>query len=210
MAETSSIADGSTAPVEGRVFILSGPSGVGKDTITKCLKDIGFPLGYCVTATTRRQRPGEIHGVSYYFLSEDEFAALEAAGGLLEHAVVHGQRYGIPVEGLRAGLRTGHDVLVTPDVQGAATLRAKLPHAITIFLAPPTLEELVPRLAKRGSETPEERAIRLATAEREMQRVDEYDYVVVNERGRVYESVEKIKAIITAERCRVQPRLVRL
>jgi guanylate kinase len=229
MAESFSIANGSgagarepsdataggpvaaaDAPVTGLVFILSGPSGVGKDTITKCLKDSRFPLGYCVTATTRRQRPGEVDGVSYYFLSEEEFAALEAADGLLEHAVVHGKRYGIPIEGLRAGLRTGHDVLVTPDVQGAATLRAKLPHAITIFLAPPTLEELVPRLANRGSETPEERAVRLATAEREMQRVDEYDYVVVNERGRVYESVEKIKAIITAERCRVNPRLVTL
>ena len=150
----------------GLVFILSGPSGVGKDTITKCLKEDGFPLSYCVTATTRRQRPGEVHGVNYYFMSDAEFAKCAEAGGLLEHAVVHGKNYGIPITGLRAGLRSGLDVLVTPDVQGAATLRAKLPNAITIFLAPPTLEELVTRLANRGSESPEERAIRLHTTAR--------------------------------------------
>lgn len=197
-------------PVTGLVFILSGPSGVGKDTITKCLKEDGFPLGYCVTATTRRQRPGEVDGVSYYFLTDEEFLRLRETGRLLEHAVVHGKNYGIPIEGLRAPLRAGNDVLVTPDVQGAATLREKLPNAITIFLAPPTLEELVPRLANRGSESLEERALRLETAAREMERVSEYAYVVVNERGRVYESVQKIRAIITAERCRVQPRLVTL
>ena len=198
------------APATGRVFILSGPSGVGKDTITQFLKDDGFPLGYCVTATTRRPRPGEIDGVHYRFLTDEEFAALREGGQLLEHAIVHGKQYGIPVEGMRRALRAGNDVLVPPDVQGAATLRARLPNAIAIFLAPPSLNELVPRLANRGSEGAEERAVRLETAKREMERVSEYDYLVINERGKVYESVEKIKAIITAERCRVRPRLVTL
>ncbi len=217
MGERSTIADVSgsraaaaEAPATGLVFILSGPSGVGKDTITKCLKDDGFPLSFCVTATTRSRRPDEVEGDSYYFVTEEEFAALRDAGGLVEHAVVHGKNYGIPIEGLRGGLRSGKDVLVTPDVQGAATLRAKLPQAITIFLAPPSLEELVPRLANRGSESAEERAARLETAAREMERLAEYDYVVINERGRLYESVERVKAIITAERCRVRRRLVTL
>jgi guanylate kinase len=197
-------------PATGLVFILSGPSGVGKDTITKFLRTEGFPLGYCVTATTRPPRPGEINGLHYLFLSDQEFAALRAAGGLLEHAEVHGRNYGIPIENLRAALRGGQDVMVTPDVQGAATLRGRLKNAITIFLAPPTLEELAPRLANRNSETLEERALRLETAAREMERQHEYDYVVVNERGRVDESVAKIKAIIIAERARVHPRLVTL
>ena len=198
------------APATGRVFILSGPSGVGKDTIIQCLKEDAFPLGYCVTATTRARRPGEIDGVHYSFLTDEEFARLRDSGGLLEHAVVHGKNYGIPVEGMRRALRAGKDVLVPPDVQGAATLRARLPDAIAIFLAPPTLDELIPRLANRGSESLEERQLRLQTAKREMERASEYDYLVINERGKVYESVEKIKAIITAERCRVRPRLVTL
>ena len=197
-------------PATGLVFILSGPSGVGKDTITKFLRTEGFPLGYCVTATTRPPRPGEIDGLHYHFLSDEEFATLRAADGLLEHAEVHGRNYGIPIENLRAALRAGQDVMVTPDVQGAATLRGKLENAITIFLAPPSLEELAPRLANRNSETLDERVLRLETAAREMERQHEYDYVVVNERGRVDESVAKIKAIIIAERCRVHPRLVTL
>ncbi len=200
----------SEAPARGLVFILSGPSGVGKNTITQCLKDDGFPLGYVVTATTRPRREGEAHSVHYFFLSEAEFGALRDSGGLLEHAIVHGKNYGIPREEFRAVLRRGKDVLVPPEVQGAATLRQALPNAITIFLAPSSLEELRARLEDRNSESVEERAIRLATAAREMEHQSEYDYLVINEQGRIRESVDKIKAIITAERCRVHPRLVTL
>lgn len=200
----------STAPVSGLVFIMSGPSGVGKDTITTRLKEDGFPLGYCVTATTRNQRPGEVHGVHYYFLTDDEFTRLLEREGFLEHAIVHGKRYGIPIEGVRAGLRTGNDVWITPDVQGAATLREKLRNAITIFLAPPKLSDLLPRLMRRGSEGPEELALRLKNAEREMQRVGEFDYLIVNEQDRIDETVDKVKAIITAERARVRRRTVTL
>lgn len=198
------------APARGLVFILSGPSGVGKDTVIRHLKEDGFSLAYCVTATTRPRRAYEVHGVHYYFLGEDEFDALRKSGGLLEHAVVHGHLYGIPVEGMRRALREGKDVLVPPEVQGAATLRASLPNAITIFLAPPSLDELGPRLADRGSESPDERLVRLRTAKAEMDRVSEYDYLVINERGKVAESVDRIKAIITAERSRVRPRVITL
>src|SRR6202011_3680140 len=115
------------------------------------------------------------------------------------HAVVHQvYRYGIPLHSIRDGLRQGKDVILAPDVQGASTVRWKLPNAISVFLRPPSLEELVPRLAARGTETAEERRIRMATAEREMQRMSEYDYVVVNHRDRLDQAVGDLKAIVLA------------
>ena len=147
----------------------------------------------------------------YYFLAEAEYDALLHKGEFLEHAIVHNlYRYGIPLESIRQGLHRGQDVILAPDVQGASTVRWKLPNAITIFLRPPSLDELVPRLAARGTETPEERRIRLVTAEREMQRMSEYDYVIINHRDRLDQAVRDLKAIITAERLRVCPRTVTL
>ncbi len=194
----------------GLVFVLSGPSGVGKDAVTELLKKSGFPISFCVTATTRRPRPGEVHGKNYFFLSKEEFLAMRDRGELLEWAVVHGNYYGIPRSQVKEGLKKGQDLLITVDVQGAATLRRTIPGAIFIFLAPPSLEELVRRLEKRGTETEEERATRLAAARREMEQIELYDYVVVNYPNRQDEAVEKIKAIITAERSRVRPRYVTL
>ncbi|MCC6177336.1 MAG: guanylate kinase [Chloroflexi bacterium] len=198
------------AKAHGLIFVISGPSGVGKDTISRRLKDSGFRLSYCVTATTRAARTSEVDGVHYYFLTDQEFDDMLARNEFVEHAEVHGKRYGIPLVGLREGLRTGKDVLVTPDVQGAATLRAMLPNVISIFLAPETLEELRPRIQGRGSETPEQLAVRMATAEREMKRIHEFDYKVVNRRDRIDETVEQVKAIVTAERCRIRRREVQL
>jgi guanylate kinase len=196
-------------PASGLVFVLSGPSGVGKSTLIERLKRDQFPITYCVTATTRPRRQGEEHGVHYYFLSEAEYDALLENDQFLEHAVVHNlYRYGIPLHSIRDGLRRGQDVILAPDVQGAGTVRWKLPNAITIFLRPPSLEELVPRLAARNTETPEERRIRLATAEREMQRMSEYDYVIINHKDRLEQAVGDLKAIVIAERSRVCPRTV--
>jgi len=174
--------DGSDEPpTSGLVFVLSGPSGVGKSTLIERLKQDNFPISYCVTATTRPRREGEIHGTHYYFLSDAEYDALLAADQFLEHAVVHNlYRYGIPLHSIRDGLRKGHDLIMAPDVQGASTVRWKLPNAISIFLRPPSLDDLWPRLEARGTETDAERRIRLATAEREMLRVSEFDYVVIN------------------------------
>jgi guanylate kinase len=199
------------ALASGMVFVLSGPSGVGKSTLIERLKRERFPITHCVTATTRPRRQGEEHGVHYYFLADAEYDALLANDQFLEHAVVHNlYRYGIPLHSIRDGLRAGQDVILAPDVQGASTVRWKLPNAITIFLRPLTLEELEPRLAARGTETATERAIRLATAEREMQRMTEYDYVIVNQRDRLEQAVGDLKAIISAERLRVCPRTVTL
>jgi guanylate kinase len=195
----------------GLVFVLSGPSGVGKSTLIERLKRDQFPITHCVTATTRPRRQGEEHGIHYYFLSEAKYDELLESNQFLEHAVVHNlYRYGIPLHSIRDGLRRGRDVILAPDVQGASTVRWKLPNAITIFLRPLSLEELVPRLAARGTESDEERVIRLATAEREMQRMSEYDYVIVNQRDRLDHAVNDLKAIITAERLRVCPRTVTL
>jgi guanylate kinase len=198
-------------PASGLVFVLSGPSGVGKSTLIERLKQDQFPITYCVTATTRPRRQGEEHGVHYYFLTESEYDTLLEKEQFLEHAVVHNlYRYGIPLHGIRDGLRRGQDVILAPDVQGASTVRWKLPNAITIFLRPLSLDELVPRLAARGTERPEERRIRLGTAEREMQRMSEYDYVIVNQRDRLDQAVGDLKAIVTAERLRVCPRTITL
>jgi guanylate kinase len=164
-----------------------------------------------VTATTRPRRQGEVEGVHYYFLDEVKYDHLLATEQFLEHAVVHNlYRYGIPLHSIRDGLRRGQDVILAPDVQGASTVRWKLPNAITIFLRPMSLDELAPRLVARGTESDEERRIRLATAEKEMQRVSEYDYVIINQRDRLDQAVSDLKAIITAERLRVCPRTVTL
>jgi guanylate kinase len=199
------------APASGLVFVLSGPSGVGKSSLIERLKHDDFPITHCVTATTRPRRNGEEHGVHYYFLTEAEYDALLERDEFLEHAVVHNlYRYGIPRHSIRDALRRRHDVILAPDVQGASTVRWKLPNAISIFLRPPTLDELLPRLAARGTENHEERRIRLATAERELQRMSEYDYVIVNHRDRLDQAVSDLKAIIQAERLRVCPRIVTL
>ena len=191
--------------------MLSGPSGVGKSTLIEQLKRDGFPITYCVTATTRPRRSGEEDGVHYYFLSVNEYDALLNANEFLEHAVVHGEhRYGIPLASVREGLRRGNDLIMAPDVQGASTIRWKLPNAVTIFLRPPSLDELIPRLEARGTEPPEQRRIRLETAEREMQRLSEYDYVIVNHCDRLDQALADLKAIITAERLRVWRRTVTL
>ncbi len=196
-------------PASGLVFVLSGPSGVGKSTLIDLLKHERFPITYCVTATTRPRRSGEVDGVHYYFLAEEEYDALLVGEQFLEHAVVHKHhRYGIPLYSVREGLRRGHDLIVAPDVQGAETIRRKLPNAICIFLMPPSLDELIPRLEARGTETPDEREIRLKTAEREMRHVDEYDYVIVNHRDRLHDALANLVSIIQAERLRVHPRLV--
>ena len=130
-----------TTPASGLVFVLSGPSGVGKSTLIERLKSDRFAINYCVTATTRPRRAGEEHGTHYYFLSDAEYDQLLATDQFLEHAVVHNlYRYGIPLQSIRDGLQRGNDLIMAPDVQGASTVRWKLPNAITIFLRPPSLE----------------------------------------------------------------------
>ena len=194
----------------GMLFVLSGPSGAGKDAVMARLREEGFPLRFGVTATTRRRRAGEIHGVDYFFVSGSEFDRMIGEDQLLEWAVVHGNRYGVPRIQTRELIRNGQDVLVRVDVQGAAAIRCRVAGAVLIFLTVPSLEALKARLMKRNTETPEELAIRLANAREEMRRQDEFDYLVVNDDGGLDEAVEKVKAIVTAEKCRVHRREARV
>jgi len=192
------------------LVLISGPSGVGKDAVLKRMRELGYPFHFVVTATTRPRRPGEVDGRDYLFLSEAEFRAMQERGELLEHAIVYGELKGVPKEQVRQALASGKDVLMRLDVQGAATVRRKVPGVITIFLTASSDEELVARLKRRRSEPPEKLQQRIATAREEMEHIPEFDYVVVNRENELDETVRQIVAIMRAEKCRVRRREVKL
>ena len=193
---------------EPMLIVLSGPSGVGKDTVIQRMKERNLPFHFVVTATTRRPRPNEVHGVDYYFLSHDEFAEMIEKGELLEYAIVYNDYKGIPKRQVREALASGKDVVMRIDVQGAATIRALCPQAVLIFLTVKDEDELVWRLKDRKTETPEGLKLRIATARKELHRIDEFDYVVVNPELRLEETVDTILSIIHAEHHNVHPRKV--
>jgi guanylate kinase len=192
------------------LIVLSGPSGVGKDVTLTRMKELGCPFHFVVTATDRPQRPGEVHGVHYYFVSSEEFAAMLERDELLEHAVVYGQNKGIPKSHVRQALASGKDVIMRLDVQGAATVRRIVPDALLIFLMAPSEGELIRRLKERKTESSEGLKRRIATAREEMKWLPEFDYVILNCDGQLDEAVEQIMAIITAEKCRVKQRKIEL
>jgi guanylate kinase len=190
------------------LIVISGPSGVGKDTVITCMKERGLPFHFVVTATTRPPRVDERHGVDYYFLSKDEFAEMIEQGELLEYAIVYNDYKGIPKQQVRQALESGKDVVLRVDVQGAATIRKLCPEALLIFLTTENEAELEARLIARKSETPEGLKLRIATARQELKQIDIFDYVVVNRQSKLRETVETIQAIIRAEHHRVHPRKV--
>jgi len=192
------------------LVVVSGPSGVGKDSVVKRMKELNYPLHFVVTATTRPPRQGERHGVDYFFLSEEEFLDLMRKGELLEHALVYGGYRGIPKEQVRRALASGQDVVMRLDVQGAATVRHLIPDAILIFLLAGSEDELLNRLRNRGTEATEDLQRRIVTMREEMKRIAEFDYAVVNRDGELDRAVEKIAAIISAEKCRTKQRVIRL
>lgn len=190
----------------GLLLVLSGPSGVGKTTVTNALKAEGWPGYVVVTATTRRPRDGEVDGAHYLFRTVQRFQEMVRNGELLEHAEVHGNYYGVPAAPVREQLAQGRDVILTIDPQGAATIRKRTTDAVFIFLAPESVDDLVERVELRGQDTPEQRALRLLNAEREMAELPSYDYVIVNRRGCLADTVAEFKAIVQAEHSRVTPR----
>lgn len=192
------------------LIVISGPSGVGKDTVLQRMKERRMPFHFVVTATTRPARPGEVHGKDYYFISNDEFAEMIDRNELLEWARVYNDYKGIPKQQVRDALASGQDVVMRLDVQGAATLRALSPEAVLIFLAPASEAELIDRLRERKTETPEGMKLRIATARRELARMQEFDYCVVNRDMSLEATVDQILAIIEAEHSRVQARTVQL
>ncbi len=192
------------------MIVISGPSGAGKDSVLTRMKKRGLPFHFVVTATSRAPRPGEVHGVQYLFVGQDGFEAMIERGELLEHALVYKDYKGIPKQQVREALASGKDVIMRVDVQGAETVRRLCPEALLIFLTTRNEEELVARLKKRKTETPEGLQLRLAAAREEYKRLDLFDYVVVNGDGELGQTVDTIRAIIHAEHHRTHPRRVSL
>lgn len=187
-----------------RLIVISGPSGVGKDTIIDHLRLRCSDMYFAVTATTRDRRPGEIDGIHYHFYSPDEFAQQLQLGEFLEWARVYGDFfYGVPRTPIRQALARGQDVVLKVDTQGVQTIRQITNGGVYIFIAPPSMDELAYRLQSRKTDDPDALMRRLRTAQRELLTIDNFDYVVFNESDREDETVSQILAILTAERCRL-------
>ncbi|CDQ19806.1 guanylate kinase [Halobacillus karajensis] len=185
---------------KGILFILSGPSGVGKGTVRKALFEQSTDLRYSISMTTRDPREGEVDGVDYFFKSRDEFEKLISEGQLIEHAEYVGNYYGTPRQYVEQTLNEGKDVFLEIEVQGALKVRENFPEGVFIFLIPPSLEELKDRIVNRGTETEEKVKNRLKAAKEEIDMMDAYDYVVVNDQ--IDNAVSKVKAIVASEHCK--------
>lgn len=187
-----------------RIYIISGPSGVGKDAVIEKLRDV-FPLArYVVTATTRPMRVGEIDGVHYQFMTKQDFVAGIEADAFIENALVYENHYGVPKQPILDGLAQNRDVIIKVDVKGAATLRRLIPNTISIFLAPESMEALLTRLRDRKTDDPEVLLKRFKTASLELDEVENFDYVVFNEDDQLDEAVRSIVNIVNTERLKVQ------
>ncbi|HEX3014955.1 MAG TPA: guanylate kinase [Desulfobacteria bacterium] len=192
---------------QGLLIVLSGPSGAGKGTLCKELVAAVPNLHVSVSATTRPPRRGEVNGKHYYFVSDQEFAALLQENKLLEYAEYCGKYYGTPQSEVEKAINTGKDIILEIEIQGALKVKEKFPHGIFIFIVPPSLDELAARISKRGTESQAAIRQRLTQASRELEYVSEYDYVVVNDK--IETAVEKLKAILTAEKCKVKRRKIK-
>jgi guanylate kinase len=188
------------------LVIISGPSGVGKDTIIDVLRRRDAETGrvgdrhYVVTMTTRAPRDGEVDGVDYFFVTRQEFLRIRAERGFLEANEVHGNWYGSPRDQVRKALRDGKDVILKIDVQGAQVVKEQVSEALLIFIIPPSLETLISRLRARATETADELDVRQRDAAIELARQGDYDHVVVNETGQAEQTADRIEAIIAEER----------
>ncbi|MDE2639333.1 MAG: guanylate kinase [Chloroflexota bacterium] len=192
------------------VVVLSGPSGVGKDSVLAAALARDDRLARVVTAKTRSPRPGEVDGVHHLFLSVAEFDDLLARGGLLEHAEVYGHYSGVPRDQVEQLLGEGKTVVLRTDVQGARTLRAKIPQALLVFLTVPGVDDLERRMRARGGDDEAAMRRRLAVAREEMAEADRFDHVIVNREGGLAAAADELLAVIDRERARpgrVPPRL---
>lgn len=184
----------------GIAFVMTGASGVGKDTIRQsAMPELG-DVFYSVSATTRAQRPGEVHGRDYFFLEKERFETMIAENGLLEYAEYVGDYYGTPREPVEAALDAGRDVLLELELAGARQAKVALPEAVMLFIAPPSLLELERRLRGRGTDSEEKIAKRLARAREEIRAVREFDYAIVNDV--LADAVRDFQAVVRAERVR--------
>jgi guanylate kinase len=196
--------------LEPLLIVISGPSGAGKDTVVQRMKERGLPFHFVVTATTRPQRPNEVDGRDYLFVSKNEFARMIEQNELIEYALVYGDYKGIPKAQVRQALTSGKDVVMRIDVQGAETVRKLAPDALLIFITTDNEDELVNRLKQRQTETSDSLAIRIATARKELQRVEAFDYIIINHDFLLDHTVDVVRAIIDSEHHRVKQRKVNL
>ncbi len=192
------------------LIVISGPSGVGKDSVLQRMKERGLPFHFVVTATTRSRRENEVHGKDYWFVSKDEFARMIEEDELIEYAIVYGDYKGIPKFEVREALASGKDVVMRIDVQGAETVRKLAPEALLIFITCESEDELERRLRERKTETADSLALRIATARKELQRIESFDYVITNQDFHLDDTVNKVRAIIEAEHLKVKQRKVDL
>lgn len=186
---------------EGVIFILSAPSGAGKTTLINRLLKIFPEIALSVSYTTRARRSGEVPGKDYFFVTQERFTRMRVQDQFAEWAKVHGYFYGTPRRPLEESLRGGRDMLLDIDVQGARKIKKQYPHAVSVFLLPPSWQELQKRLALRGTDKMETIRQRLANARREIREMIRYDYLVVNREIR--EALEYLRSIVLAERVRV-------
>ena len=191
----------STGP--GLLFVVSGPSGAGKDTLVEGLRTRRETLRYSVSATTREPRPEERDGEHYFFVSLPEFHRLRDGGRLLEWREYNGNLYGTPRDYVERTLTQGYDVVMKPEVNGALAVQAAFPNAVLIFIVPDRFSQLRERLLARRTETNEEIARRLEIATREMKFIRRFDYIVVNEQDRSEQAICDLEAIFQAERFRI-------
>ena len=199
-----------TNPAIPLLAIISGPSGVGKDTVINELRKLERPWYFPITSTTRPLRSGEENGREYHFLTRDDFVRKVARAEFLEHAEVYGNFYGVPRSEVRDGLKSGKDVILKIDVQGASTIKNIIPGAILIFIVAESRSELISRLSHRQTESSEELQRRISTAEEELSRISEFDYRVINKAGDVQNAVNTIDSILSAEKAKLIPRMAAL
>lgn len=193
---------------EQLLVVISGHSAAGKDTVIQRMKERDLQIHFVITATTRPVRDDEQHGVDYFFVSHDEFARMIENDELIEYAIVYKDYKGVPREQVDSALASGKDVIMRVDVQGAASIRELYPEAILIFVTAQNEEELIRRLVDRKSESPEGLKLRIAMARKELKRIDDFDYLVINQDSHLDETVDNIISIIDAEHHRVGGRKV--
>ena len=186
---------------KGLLFVISGPAGTGKGTVVKHLLETG-EFFFSVSATTRSPRPGEVHGVNYYFITKEEFEQKIAAGEMLEYAEYVGNYYGTPKSAVEEALAAGKNVILEIETQGALQIREIMPEVVLILILAPDIETLEARLVGRGTESADVVAKRMAQARREVTLINKYDYVVINEDGKSEEAAKDILGIARSEKMR--------
>jgi guanylate kinase len=188
----------------GQIFVITAPSGTGKTTIIRAIRESGIGVGYCVSHTTREPRHGEIPGKHYHFITRRDFESMVDAGQFIEWAHVYGHLYGTSYSSMESQLSSGKDILLDLDIQGSEAIKRRFPESLSIFILPPSIEALKERLKKRGANDTKDVDLRMKKAAEEIMGFGEYDFIVVNDD--LEQAVHEIEAIILSERARTKRR----